>query len=888
MEILSFLSLHCTTFSFRLVLQFVSIGSSTLVLTNGEDTIFDNPEVFDSIKYSLNFVRFLMEYENSHCEAQSTSKDSIMLPESYKILLTTVDQNACLCYVYSLITYIKYHQFMPEQALISSEIISYIIHHSGIRRTLSKELKENVHQIPNRNDRCLTSCVIALITENIDKLLTESMDISMESTASNTSIIESNNSSNTEKLFSTTKDDLTMMINNLIKYFVDNNTSLFELERLAKLLNSMPGARIILPTTRYLLMIEMQSRCVYDCTTYIYCKKCSVYSKKTFFSPDECLCKQCCAQIHSKSSNSFIYISLEAQIRSIMLHNWKSVIEYLQAIREKTSDEIEDVYDGKILQKVMKDNEYFLSLTVNTDGVSYEKSNTKSVWPLQLICNFLPPQIRFNMRNIIVSAIYYGEKKPNLLQYFEPLAEEMQHLQIVGLTINRINLKIFITHGTFDLPAKAQAQNSMQYNGYDGCGYCHHHGIAIGKTLRFPNGENIPKSRSHDEMVQTMEKIHTSGKQLCIDGVKGISPMIAFDGFDLVYSFGVDYMHNTLLGVMKTLLNLWLSPEYKTEFYYIQKGGRDKLDKRILSLKLCVSFLRKPRPMIYRHQFKASEYRAMLLYYIGLCLDGILKEKYLVHFRLLSSAIYKLLCTRISQEDLEDSAKKIDHFIEQFQEYYGENKMTMNINMLKHIPQSVENLGPIWCYSMFSFETNNGILGGYFNGTHDIIKQIALRYILKRKQNDSDVCNKSSKRVIWKILEPKTTIDLTGTEMVALSEHKIPVLNNEKFIAYERLQKDDNIYTSVLYKKAQKSIDYFISFGDEKIGKIKFYFFHNNMEYAMVNVFLQVERKDHIREITDTNESIVISIENIHEKYIYINVNTKHFVVFPPNKFEKD
>lgn len=77
----------------------------------------------------------------------------------------------------------------------------------------------------------------------------------------------------------------------------------------------------------------------------------------------------------------------------------------------------------------MKDVEHVLSLMVNTDGVSYEKSNSKSVWPLQLICNFLPPQIRFNLRNIILSAIYYGDKKPNLLQFFEPLGEEIQNLQ---------------------------------------------------------------------------------------------------------------------------------------------------------------------------------------------------------------------------------------------------------------------------------------------------------------------------------------------------------------------------------------------------------------------------------------------------------------------------
>lgn len=572
---------------------------------------------------------------------------------------------------------------MPKQAQISTEILSLLLLYPGIRHTLMIELEENEFHSPLRYDRLLNSEreFITMVRNNIDKLLIEPIDISQASTTSINSI---NSSSCSGELNSTATNDLTKMINNLIKHFVNHKTSLQELEQMARLLNSMPGASVVLPTTRYLLMKEMQSRCMYDCVTYIFCRKCSVYSKKPFFSPDECPCKRCSSQIKSRDNNLFIYIYVEAQLRSILLQNWKSVNQYLETVREKNNRKIEDVYDGKVLKKIMKNNDFVLSLTVNTDGVSYEKSNIKSVWHLQLICNFLPPEIRFNLRNIILCGIFYGEEKPNLQQYFEPLGEEMQSLQTSGLSINDINFKVFVTHGTFDLPAKAQAQNTMQYNGYNGCGYCHHHGVAFGKTVKFPNEENSSKPRSQEEMVSAMEKIHRSRKSICIDGVKGISPMIAFDGFDLVHSFGVDYMHNSLLGNLPALISLWLSPKNRMKLYYISKRGREELDRRISSLKLCVFFRRKPRSMLYRHQFKASEYRAMLLYYFGVCLDGILPEKYLRHFRLLSSAIYTLLCTSISLEEKQDAARKIEKFVKLFQEYYGEDKMTMNIHMLKH------------------------------------------------------------------------------------------------------------------------------------------------------------------------------------------------------------
>lgn len=859
-----------------------AIGSNILELTGGKDVIFSQSDFHEVLIYSLRFIKFSLEFDD-----KQQSHSSLISPKTSKILLTTMDSSDRPIYVHSFMTYLKYYQFLPKQAQLCTEVLSRVLHQPGIHRTLTQELEGNEFRCPFRCEGSLEneSDFVTLVRKSIDELIsTDPMSISLGSTSSIMST-DCNSSRDNEELVSTT--DLTNTIDKLIQHFIDNKTSLQELERLAVLLNSVPGARVTLPTTRYLLMKEMQSKCLYDCATYILCSKCKVYTKKAFFSPDVVQCKQCCSQIISKDSKSIIYIYIEAQLKSILLNNWESVIGYQQTIRDKNNSNIEDVYDGIILKNIMKDNDYVLSLTVNTDGVSYEKSNRKSVWHLQLLCNFLPPQIRFNIENIILCGIYYGEKKPNLLQFFEPLGEEMQNLQMDGFTANDIIFKVFIAHGSFDLPAKAQAQNTVQFNGYDGCGYCYHHGVAFGKTVLFPNEENIAKLRSHEEMIAAMEKVHQSRKELCVLGVKGISPMIVFDGFDLVYSFGVDYMHNSLLGNVKACLKLWLSPKNKDEPYYIQKAGREELNKRISALKLCIFFKRKPRTMLYLHQFKASEYRAMLLYYLGICLDGILREKYLKHFRMLSSAIYTLLGTSISPEEKEDATGKLENFVQLFQEYYGPNKMTMNVHMLKHTSKSVDYLGPLWSYSMFSFESNNGILGTYFNGSRDITKQIALRYILKRSQNVSEKHNQHRERNICQILEPKIVIKLSSSEIAALNEKQIAIQDSQKFVVYERFHKDNVIYTSVQYKKAKKSIDYFVAFGYETIGKILFYFFHNNTQYAMIDEFSETDRKDHIREIKFTKKSVVRSVD-ITEKYVYMKINARHFVALPPNNFEKD
>lgn len=56
----------------------------------------------------------------------------------------------------------------------------------------------------------------------------------------------------------------------------------------------------------------------------------------------------------------------------------------------------------------------------------------------------------------------------------------------------------------------------------------------------------------------------------------------------------------------------------------------------------------------------------------------------------------------------------------------------------------------------------------------------------------------------------------------------------------------------------------------------------------MIKPFSEIKKTEHIREIRPLENDIVLPVQNIFEKYIYINVNNKHFVTIPPNKFEKD
>ena len=133
-------------------------------------------------------------------------------------------------------------------------------------------------------------------------------------------------------------------------------------------------------------------------------------------------------------------------------------------------------------------------------------------------------------------------------------------------------------------------------------------------------------------------------------------------GFNLIRSIAIDYMHVTLLGVVKMLLNLWLDKQHHDEPWYIGKLVSG-LEKRYMSIKPPSCISRLPRSIIgnFSH-LKASELQSFLLFYSLPCLYGLLPDSYFQHYLLLVEAIYILLKHSISSNDLAKAARLLKHF----------------------------------------------------------------------------------------------------------------------------------------------------------------------------------------------------------------------------------
>lgn len=141
-------------------------------------------------------------------------------------------------------------------------------------------------------------------------------------------------------------------------------------------------------------------------------------------------------------------------------------------------------------------------------------------------------------------------------------------------------------------------------------------------------------------------------------GVKGMSIMMALEDFDVVWSNGLDYMHNCCLGVMKFLFSLWFSPKFRAETFYIGYSI-DRLSKSLKSIKTPKRNSRKPGNLQDYNTWKASQFRDFILHFGVVVLKSVLLTEYFEHFKLFTDAIFMLSKNCIEYSDFKTASEKI-------------------------------------------------------------------------------------------------------------------------------------------------------------------------------------------------------------------------------------
>ncbi|CAF1577303.1 unnamed protein product [Adineta ricciae] len=400
---------------------------------------------------------------------------------------------------------------------------------------------------------------------------------------------------------------------------------------------------------------------------------------------------------------------------------------------------LQDIVDGEFYQRLLiaERGNNFLTLTMNVDGVSPNRSSSLSIWPVFLVINEIEKGKRFALENLIVGGIWPGPSKPSREHMFVFLTDIVEQLKVLERgqvfhvhsscgSSRRISLKVFLTSCCCDKPAQCLVQRIAEPIAKFGCGACEIHGIYNyeGRCNTFPmtEGDRLRKrdNKRYDELLLVYEsnakelaafiERGTRGRnklmnkhKLSVKGIQGPCVLRSLAYFDVGSSFLVDSLHNVYLGVFRRLLNMWLSTAYQDQQWSIH-GQLDKLDMMLTNVHFPSTTTRLPRSLAKFNKYKGNEFRSLLLFGYSI-FNGVLGSQYYSHFLILV-LIMHISESRTIQTDWMDNLRHLcTQFVLIFPRLYTVRHNVQVVHSIAHIHETVKSFGPLSNYSTFNFES---------------------------------------------------------------------------------------------------------------------------------------------------------------------------------------
>lgn len=674
-------------------------------------------------------------------------------------------------------------------------------------------------------------------------------------------------------------------VNKLLKFQAEQNISNAATVRIAQIQNEMEGSQIEISLDMRKLIKNADRR--YSFEYYVFCEKCKEVVKSGNY------CPQCDIKTTKTRDNFFVYIPIKQQIALTLHKHLDAIMEFVE--KERTNETIQDIYDGKVFQetKLKYPNIIILPLTFNLDGASVSNSSKTSIWPILIYQNFLPPNIRFMKENILLAGVISTNTKPDLAKLMLPFIIEMNQLFKDKISIIRdgknhhfLPLVMFCL---CDLPARAEVQQIKFVSGYHSCPVCLQRGEAVKTTngkssyVRYVKTDEKPEMRTHTQTI-TYTITHLATKK-SVHGIKGITPLIAFPAYDVIRNVSTDQMHGTFLGIMNDLLDIWLGKKclknVKNGFKIKTVEDRMKFNRNILQLKPYSEITRKPRSLFERSFYKAVEYKNLLWFYIHYSLYGILSQAAINHFDLLSAATYILNKPEISKADIHQAADMLEKFANDFESNYSKNSVTMNVHMIRHYAHNVIESGPLWCQSMFGFESRMGDFKKCQRSNNCIAESIAKKYCLNDSKNGANKLRPN--QTISMMREKKTTV----SDSTAAIFKKFGLTDKHDLynISYE-IRLNNQLFKSI-NSPTTKSIDYFVRMRDKTIGSIELFVKSQQNFYVLIRKYEISYIKHHYNEIKLKlpMHRQLYDLNEISEKLIYLKFKNIEVVTTEPSKY---
>lgn len=371
-----------------------------------------------------------------------------------------------------------------------------------------------------------------------------------------------------------------------------------------------------------------------------------------------------------------------------------------------------------------------IKIVIGVDGLPLSKSSSSCFWPiLGYIRN---PHYK---PYVFLIGLYWGKDKPlNCNDFLLDLVNELKYLYKNGFQTKNGIKRVVVDTFCCDLPAKSFILKTKVHTGFFSCTRCMIEGVYYERRVCFP-GVDFTKRTHLDFIIRTDEEFHMTDNIPIITEIPEIN---------LVDSFSLDYMHLVCLGVTKKLilLRLGIIKNSPTSVRLQSKKVID-VNKQMLSLKhsICIDFSRLPRGLNEVLRWKATEFRQFLLYTGPVVLKNIINDNCYLHFVCLHID-FRILLTQNSSTDLINFVEKLlIYFVNEFEELYGRQFVSLNIHGLLHVVADYKKYGPLDNCSFFPFENYMKTLKKMIRKHEKPLEQVMNRYNEYQTFRKSNILN---------------------------------------------------------------------------------------------------------------------------------------------------
>ncbi|CAF2184400.1 unnamed protein product [Rotaria magnacalcarata] len=546
------------------------------------------------------------------------------------------------------------------------------------------------------------------------------------------------------------------------------------------------------------------------------------------FSCNENTCKKC-----QSTDQTTIATIFDIDLCKILSSLLQRLSIYIQEYKEKFLDTdnsamINDI-PFRMLYKQLVENypdENLISLIFHLDGISLVKSTKLKLWLFSASIVELPPKLRHRRFNMPLMSIWIGHTEPLINLWLHEIVNKLNYLKSQSIHVSpNLNYKLKCFAVTGDCPAIRLILNFISHGGYWCCWLCYLKGVHVVNKRQYRC--KLPIKYRHPEKY-LQESVQATQENRDIFGHRGVSILHTILDTRLPECIIIDYLHCTLLGHAKTII--------KDIYHQLNPDQRRLIDIKLKQQRFPHFFSRKIRPINDFAHVKATEIKNLLLYILLPVLQDYLMIEQLAHLALFICSIRLFHAESSYGRDVSTLANELFlHYYKDHDNYYvGLQNFVLHLHA--HYLMIYKNFGSLCNIGCFGQEDLIGNISSNHHGTKFYGKLICHYYNIDFFLHSNDVHKLKDGPIDPTNQAPDATIYANECHIKLCSCDNL----NKCIVIYRRCVIHEHMFHSLLYKKRQQSISYFVEYFDDNhmkqqhFGIIEYFFSLQDKSFALI------------------------------------------------------